>query len=52
MIVYVCFAEKGSDPKGGGFVRTETEAEKLEMTAYFKAGDLKVTWTDEKGNLL
>lgn len=52
MIVYVCFRDLGDDPQGGGFVRADSEQEKLELTSYFKAAGLKVTWTDEQGTLL
>jgi hypothetical protein len=50
--IFVCFRDKGDDPQGGGYVRCDTEAEKLELTAYFKDAGLKVTWTDKKGNTL
>lgn len=50
--MYVCFRDLGNDPQGGGFVRADTEQEKLELTAYFKDAGLKVTWTDMKGNVL
>lgn len=52
MTVFVCFRDLGDDPQGGGFVRADTEDEKMELTSYFKEAGLKVTWTDEKGNVL
>lgn len=50
--MYVDFRDKGSDPQAGGTVRADSAEERDELTAYFKAADLKVTWTDKKGNIL
>lgn len=52
MTTFVCFAEKGPDARVGGYVRADSDAERDELTVHFKSFDLKVTWTNAKGEKL